>query len=116
VSMDGPYGCALDLTIDDQLRAEGLARELVRLINDLRRRTGVDRADRIAVELTVLDDPAGTLRAMLGIHAAAITRDVSAESLRVESDGTDRAGVAAPVGDGRVAVRLRTPLRDGVSE
>jgi isoleucyl-tRNA synthetase len=48
---DGPHAVALDLTLDDDLRAEGLARELVRAINDLRKSEGFALADRITVAL-----------------------------------------------------------------
>jgi isoleucyl-tRNA synthetase len=40
---------ALDLTLDDDLRAEGKARELSRAINELRKTNGFDISDRIAV-------------------------------------------------------------------
>jgi isoleucyl-tRNA synthetase len=48
---DGPHAVALDLTLDDDLRAEGLARELVRAINDLRKSEGFALADRITIGL-----------------------------------------------------------------
>ena len=50
---------ALDLRLDDALRREGTARKLVRVLNDHRKATGLEIADRIRVELattgTVLD-------------------------------------------------------------
>jgi isoleucyl-tRNA synthetase len=51
LAQDGPHAVALDLTLDDDLRAEGLARELIRALNDLRRATGFALADRITVKL-----------------------------------------------------------------
>ncbi|HEX6351034.1 MAG TPA: class I tRNA ligase family protein, partial [Candidatus Dormibacteraeota bacterium] len=38
---------ALDIEIDEELRAEGLAREVVRLVNDLRKQAGLRVEDRI---------------------------------------------------------------------
>ncbi len=51
LAQDGPHAVALDLTLDDDLRAEGLAREIIRAINDRRKANGFALADRITVEL-----------------------------------------------------------------
>jgi isoleucyl-tRNA synthetase len=51
LTQDGPYAVALDLTIDDELRLEGLARELARAVNDHRKASGLVIADRIRVRL-----------------------------------------------------------------
>ena len=59
LSEDDGWAVALDLELDDDLRAEGLARELVRALNDLRKERGFEIADRIAV---VLDAPAELAR------------------------------------------------------
>ena len=49
VVQDGPIAVALDTTIDDVLRLEGLARELVRALNDLRKERDLALADRVRV-------------------------------------------------------------------
>jgi isoleucyl-tRNA synthetase len=46
---DGGWAVALDLEVDAALRREGLARELVRSLNDLRKEVGLDIADRVAL-------------------------------------------------------------------
>ena len=46
---------ALDITLDDQLRGEGLARELVNRVQNLRKDAGLEVTDRIA--LTVSAEP-----------------------------------------------------------
>jgi isoleucyl-tRNA synthetase len=51
VVQDGVVAVALDTTLDDELRLEGTARELVRAINDHRKAIGLELADRIRVEL-----------------------------------------------------------------
>ncbi|MGH9213645.1 MAG: isoleucine--tRNA ligase [Acidimicrobiales bacterium] len=50
------WAVALDLELDDELRAEGLARELVRSLNDLRKDVGLAIADRIEVGIATSDD------------------------------------------------------------
>ena len=42
---------SLDLTITDELRAEGIARDLVRMIQDARKQSGCEIADRIVLQL-----------------------------------------------------------------
>ncbi|MDQ1467415.1 MAG: isoleucyl-tRNA synthetase [Actinomycetota bacterium] len=51
LAQDGDLAVALDLTLDDELRAEGTARELVRLVNDTRKAIGLDLADRIVLRI-----------------------------------------------------------------
>jgi isoleucyl-tRNA synthetase len=46
---DGAYTAALDPSLDDELRQEGLARELVNRIQRLRKDSGLDITDRIAL-------------------------------------------------------------------
>ena len=52
LAQDGPHAVALDLTLDDDLRAEGTARELSRAINDLRKANGFEITDRITRRAT----------------------------------------------------------------
>jgi isoleucyl-tRNA synthetase len=52
LAQDGPYAVALDLAVDDDLRLEGLARELARALNDHRKAIGLAIADRISVSLS----------------------------------------------------------------
>jgi isoleucyl-tRNA synthetase len=49
LAQDSRFAVALDLTLDDMLRAEGAAREFSRLLNDLRKARGFEISDRIAV-------------------------------------------------------------------
>ena len=55
VSREGGEVVALDLTLNDSLRHRGLAREVVRLVQDLRKNSGLDVADRIHLHLEGLD-------------------------------------------------------------
>jgi isoleucyl-tRNA synthetase len=49
VQSDGTYTAALDPTLDEALRQEGLARELVNRIQRLRKDSGLDITDRISL-------------------------------------------------------------------
>ena len=79
------YAVALDTTLDDELRAEGIARELVRLLNDQRKATGFEIADRIRVRLGAT----GRVEAAAHQHRDWIAREVLAVELVVEPGVTD---------------------------
>jgi isoleucyl-tRNA synthetase len=51
LAREGAAAVALDTTLDHDLELEGTARELVRRLNDLRKATDLDLADRINVQL-----------------------------------------------------------------
>ena len=55
VSREGGEVVALDLTLDEALRKRGLAREVVRLVQDLRKTSGLDVSDRIRLHVVGLD-------------------------------------------------------------
>jgi len=54
VSREGGEVVALDLHLSEDLRHRGLAREVVRLVQDLRKSSGLDVSDRIHLHLTGL--------------------------------------------------------------
>jgi isoleucyl-tRNA synthetase len=56
VSRDGAEVVALDLALDDDLRRRGLAREVIRHVQDLRKATGLEVSDWIHLHLIGLDD------------------------------------------------------------
>jgi len=80
LAQDGTWAVALDLDLDDDLRREGTARELVRALNDLRREQDFAIAERIDVSLAT-SDPA--VRAAVEAHGDAIATEVLATSLEL---------------------------------
>src|ERR1051326_5827922 len=56
VEHEGPYAVALDVEITPELRAEGLAREVVRAVQDARKEAGLEIADRILLFLAGGDE------------------------------------------------------------
>src|SRR5262249_60549418 len=51
VEREGSHAVALELALDDELRAEGWARDIVRAIQKARQDAGLDVSDRIALTL-----------------------------------------------------------------
>ena len=61
LAQDGPLAVAIDTTLTPALRREGLAREVVRAINDHRKATGLEIADRIDVRMDPSDELADAI-------------------------------------------------------
>ena len=61
VANEGDITVALDLHRDEDLVREGLAREIVHVIQNIRREKGLDVSDRIAVTYGVADEVAPAL-------------------------------------------------------
>ncbi len=74
VSRDGAEVVALDLALDDDLRLRGLAREVIRHVQDLRKATGLEVSDWIHLYLVGLDDLAPMSET---IGREVLARDVS---------------------------------------
>jgi isoleucyl-tRNA synthetase len=98
LAQEGAYAVAIDTTVDDELRAEGIARDLIRLLNDQRKATGLDIADRVAVDVFA----SGRVEAAVHAHRDWIAREVLAveftvhplagapiDAARVEVDGDE---------------------------
>ena len=86
VASDSGATVALDLEITPELRRAGLARDAIRLIQEARKNSGLDVADRILVrwEATVAE----TAEALTE-HSALISDEVLADELSTgEADGT----------------------------
>jgi len=56
VAVDGGLTVALDITISDALRCEGIARELVNRIQNLRKESGFEVTDKIEVRVEAQED------------------------------------------------------------
>lgn len=76
VATDGPLTVALDVTLTDELRQEGLARELVNRLQNLRKDSGLEVQDRIQV--TLADNAPAELRAAVAAFGEYIREEVQA--------------------------------------
>jgi len=75
VASDGGETIALDVTISPKLRMEGMAREVVRLVQDARKSDGLNISDRIRLRWNTDDQE---LAAALTEHGAMISAEVLA--------------------------------------
>jgi isoleucyl-tRNA synthetase len=100
------YAVALDTTLDDELRREGWTREIVRAVNEARKRRGLEIADRIALTLSV---PAEWYDAT-NDNRELIAGEVLAKEIGVESGAVDPGEREAVTLDGtvvRIAIEKR---------
>lgn len=96
VESDGDLGVALDITLDEELISEGVAREIVSRIQSERRRLDLDVTDRIQVEW---HSDSEALAAAFAANHETIAAEVLARSVsRVTAD--DQLNAVEPI-DGR---------------
>ena len=74
---------ALDLTLTDELRLEGVARELVNRLQNLRKDSGLDVQDRIRVRLA---DTQPELNRAVAAYGDIVRAEVQAVTLETASD------------------------------
>ncbi|HEX8976602.1 MAG TPA: isoleucine--tRNA ligase [Solirubrobacteraceae bacterium] len=102
VEREGSHAVALELEIDDELRAEGWSRDIVRAVQNARQTGGLDISDRIVLTL----DGDERLLAAARIHQDYIAAEVLATEVRYASlDGAEPVlieGAALKIGVERI--------------
>ena len=61
VASEGKLTVALDITLTDELRREGVARELINRIQNIRKDSGFEVTDKIRVEIEATEQVAGAI-------------------------------------------------------
>ena len=89
VANDGNLTVALDITVTDDLRREGIAREIVNRVQNIRKDRNYDITDRISLVFA----PADGLDGVLADYSAYISSQVLADAIAV--DGSVAADAAA---------------------
>ena len=103
VASEGKLTVALDITVTDELRREGVARELINRIQNLRKDSGLEVTDKISVEVEALDE----LSDSLAIFGDYVAQQVLAVEIKV---------VAEPAGEFVATTDLdEKPLRIALS-
>ncbi|HEX5938070.1 MAG TPA: class I tRNA ligase family protein, partial [Actinomycetota bacterium] len=83
VAAEGDVTVALELDVTPTLRSEGLARELIRIVNDARKAAGLEVTDRIELAVETAGEPAAAFDA----HREEIAEETLASSIRDDVDG-----------------------------
>ncbi len=86
LAQDGPYGVALDVEVTPELLAEGVAREVVRAVQDLRKDSGLAVEDRIELWLLPRGD---SVMEALETHGDFISAEVLATATTIDGSIPD---------------------------
>ncbi len=105
VANDGPLTVALDVTLTDELRREGLAREIVNRVQNIRKDRGFDITDRITLTFA----PSAEVDAVLADYSDYISRQVLASAIVTEPVADVAEGVETLDIDG-LAIKVRILL------
>ncbi len=82
VATEGKLTVALDITLSDELRAEGVARELINRIQNIRKESGFEVTDRIRVEIADCNQVADAVAR----HAAYIASQTLSVEVRTAAE------------------------------
>ena len=107
VANDGPLTLALDIEISDELRKEGVARELINRIQNLRKDCGFEVTDKIGVTIFSDSDAKTAIDSALdsfGTYVANQTLAVSVKSAELEE--ADSSALQVEWEDGTVKAAL----------
>ncbi|MGH2554863.1 MAG: DUF5915 domain-containing protein, partial [Actinomycetota bacterium] len=103
VASDGAVTVALDLEPDTELRQEGLVREVVRAVQDLRKSAGLEVSDRIALGIVAPPE----VNAALERHRLFLAGEVLAVEVRWEPVGEAQGASDLDLDGSLVAISLR---------
>ncbi|MBO8445755.1 MAG: isoleucine--tRNA ligase [Bacteroidetes bacterium] len=103
VATDGPLTLALDITVTDDLKREGTARELINRIQNLRKDSGFDVTDKINVRITAEGEAKAEIESSLASFGDYVATQTLARSI-----GLDSAAEGAEVewGDGSIRISV----------
>jgi isoleucyl-tRNA synthetase len=77
VASEGGLTVALDITISDELKSEGIARELVNRVQNLRKDSGLEVTDKIRITVETSD----AIREAIAANAAYVQAEVLATEI-----------------------------------
>ena len=104
VANDGNVTVALEVELTDELRKEGLARELTNRIQNMRKDGGLEITDRIRVELS----PEGSVASTVEAFGDYIKAQVLADSIDVVENG----GNVYDIDGLKVAIRIEKSVKE----
>ncbi len=90
VATDGPITVALDITITDDLKKEGIARDFVNRVQNLRKDMGLEVLDKIAIEVQPSDD---AINAALKDFSSSLQTETQSTTLDIKPSVVDAVGV-----------------------
>lgn len=103
VANEGNLTVALDVTVTGELRNEGIAREFINRIQNIRKESGFEVMDKIDVAIEDLDE----IREAVKIHSDYIASQTLAESIELTGTDTINGENSVEIDDLSVKIRVR---------
>jgi isoleucyl-tRNA synthetase len=86
VANEGTLTVALEVELNDELRQEGMAREIINRVQNIRKESGLEITDRISITLA----PQAEIEASVNAFGEYIKTQVLADSIQIAAnDGTE---------------------------
>ena len=101
VAVEGNLTVALDITLNDELKQEGISREIVNRIQNLRKESGLDITDRIAITVKSNSE----IELALTSNMDYIKTEVLADEIVFDSKNDDN-GVVFELEEGQLVVQI----------
>lgn len=106
VASDGPLTIALDITLTDELRKEGTARELINRIQNLRKDSGFDVTDKIDVSIYADGEDAGMISASLSGYTDYIAAQTLSRSVKLYPSSEAEGASAVEWNEGLIHIKV----------
>lgn len=106
VATEGQLTVALDITLTDGLRSEGLAREIVNRIQNVRKDSGFEVTDRVKVTIFAGGDDFFKIASAVDIFYDYITGQTLSQIDSVSADPAPQEAVAAEWGEGTISILI----------
>ena len=106
VASDGPLTIALDVTITEELRREGTARELVNRIQNLRKDSGFEVTDKISVVIYASGDDFAEISSSLADFGEYVAAQTLAKSVEVCPDQAPETAAEVEWNEGMVRIEV----------
>ena len=106
VATEGQLTIALDIEVTEELRREGIARELINRIQNVRKDSGFAVTDRVLVEIFATGDDFFEIAAAVDDHYEYVTSQTLSEIDSVSSDPAPEDAVEVEWNEGSIRLRI----------
>ncbi|MCQ2133902.1 MAG: isoleucine--tRNA ligase [Bacteroidales bacterium] len=106
VATDGPLTLALDIEVSDELRKEGIARELINRIQNLRKDSGFEVTDRVQIEIFAKDGEFFEISDAVDAYYEYITSQTLSEIESVSADDAPEKAVSVEWNEGTISLTI----------
>ena len=110
VATDGPLTLALDITVTDELKREGFARELINRIQNLRKSSGFDVTDKINVKVYADGQDAADIADTLKDFGGYVAAQTLARNIEVHPSDEQKDAVEVEWGEGKVLINVEKTI------